>query len=125
MLPEQIAKGGSEHSHQSAFFAAMRAYQAAYPQLAFMYAIPNAGQRNVVAGAKLKAEGMKKGVPDVHLPYPSRGYHGLYIEFKKAKTGKLAPEQIVWADYLKNNGFAYFVCYDYISAVNVVLEYLQ
>ena len=24
------------------------------------------------------------GWPDIHIPYPSRGYHGLYIEIKRA-----------------------------------------
>ena len=108
MLPAQLAKSGSEHGHQRAFFqwtnfvrtnGFRRAKQMSLGQhltydhdpfeaIALMHAIPNGGGRTKIEGAKLKAEGVKAGVPDTFLPlvaHPhsiSCGHHGLYIEFK-------------------------------------------
>lgn len=130
MTPEQIAAAGTEHSHQAAFFCALRDHYVKYPQLRFMHAIPNGGERNVVVASKLKAEGVKQGVPDTFLPYPSGAHHGLYIEFKRPKSngkaeGKLSKEQETWADYLIFQKFAYFVAYDYLQAIKFVLEYMS
>ncbi len=64
------------------------------PSLSLMHAIPNGGARgndsqtNKIRGAMLKAEGVKKGVPDIFLPVPLNGYHGLYIEMKVADKKK-------------------------------------
>ena len=129
MNPETIAKANTEHSHQCAFFCAMREYQSQYPQLAFLHSIPNGGERNVAVAARLKAEGVKAGVPDVFLPFPSRGYHGLYLEFKKPKigakaAGKLSKDQILWAAYLHEQNYSYFVVHGYLQAVDIVLGYL-
>lgn len=54
---------------------------------------PNGGRRNKAEAAKLKAMGVRKGIPDLFLPIPRQGYHGLYIETKKIKNGKVSPDQ--------------------------------
>ena len=52
-----------------------------------IFAIPNGGARNVVTAAKLKAEGVLAGVPDLCVPMARCGFHGLYIELKNGKKG--------------------------------------
>tara|TARA_R110000823_G_scaffold285821_1_gene404232 strand:- start:294 stop:638 length:345 start_codon:yes stop_codon:yes gene_type:complete len=47
------------------------------------WAVPNGGRRNIGTAKKLKAEGVKSGVPDITLIYKGR-YYG--IEVKKPKT---------------------------------------
>jgi hypothetical protein len=47
------------------------------------WAVPNGGRRNVVVAKKLKAEGVKSGVPDITLIHNGK-YYG--IEVKKPKT---------------------------------------
>ena len=42
----------------------------AVPQLARLYAIHNQGHGDRIRGNRARAEGVKKGVPDVHLPIP-------------------------------------------------------
>lgn len=67
-----------------------------YPELFFMHHIPNGGKRDkVTAKKRLKAEGVKPGVPDVFLPVARKGFHGLYIEMK---WGENVPsdEQYKW-----------------------------
>ena len=52
-----------------------------------MYHIPNGGRRDKITGARLKAEGVVAGVPDVFLASPRQGFHGLYIEMKRQRGG--------------------------------------
>jgi VRR-NUC domain len=130
MTPDQLAKAQTEHAHQAAFFCALRDYQSQYPQLGFCFAIPNGGERNVAVASRLKAEGVKSGVPDVFLPYPCGQYHGLWIEFKRPKVaakaaGKLSREQISYSEYLISQKYFHFVAYDYLSAVDTVLRYIR
>ena len=53
-----------------------------YPELALLYHIPNGGKRDAKTATILKRQGVKAGVPDLHLPVARGGYHGLYIELK-------------------------------------------
>jgi len=47
-----------------------------------IFAIPNGGKRNPFEGKRLKRQGVTAGVPDLVIPEPSRGFHGLWIEMK-------------------------------------------
>lgn len=66
-----------------------------YPEVKFLYHIPNEGKRSVYNGAALRRQGLKKGVPDLCLPVPSGKYHALYIEMKrKRRKAELATAQL-------------------------------
>ena len=39
------------------------------PACRWLHAIPNGGNRSAVTGARLKAEGVKRGIPDLFLPF--------------------------------------------------------
>lgn len=129
MKPEQIAKT-SEHSHQAAFFCWANQHKAICAPLKFMFAIPNGGLRNKVQAGKLKAEGVKAGAPDVFFPFPSGGFHGLWIEFKKPGTenranGALSKEQVEFRDYLTSQNYSHKVAYSYLQAIEQTIEYLS
>jgi hypothetical protein len=47
------------------------------------YAVPNGGNRNLITAKKLKAEGVKSGVPDIAIVNDSMAY---FLEVKKPKT---------------------------------------
>lgn len=94
-----------------------------YPELTMLYHIPNE-RADKVQAAILKSMGVKKGVPDLHLPIPSGGYHGLYIEMK-ALDGKPDKDQLWWADHLKANGYAHAFCYGWQQATEVLKWYLN
>ena len=47
------------------------------------WAVPNGGRRNIGTARKLKAEGVKSGIPDITLIYKGQFYG---IEVKKPKT---------------------------------------
>ena len=81
-----------------------------YPELAWMYAVPNGGYRHIQTAAKLKKTGVKKGVPDVFLPAPRAGYHGLYIEMKRKRGGVISVDQRRYMDFLTAQGYRCLLC---------------
>lgn len=123
ITPEQLAKCNTEHGHQCALFA--WATLSGIPELKWMFAIPNGGERTVIGGARLKAEGVKPGVPDIFLPIISysRATYGLWIELK-TKKGVVSPKQHEWLDELARQGYATRVCFGWEEARDCLLEYL-
>ena len=50
--------------------------QGRFPELVLLYHIPNGGKRDAQTAISLKRQGVKAGVPDLHLPVARGGYHG-------------------------------------------------
>lgn len=125
ITPEQLAINGSEDAHQLALFCWCALNITEYPELRWLYHIPNGGSRDKREAAKLKAMGVKPGVSDLCLPVKRGAYSGLYIELKKLKGGKVSPEQREWLDHLRSQGFGAMVCYGWIEARDVLIEYLK
>jgi len=88
------------------------------------YAIPNGGDRHPAVAAKLKAEGVRKGVLDLCLPVARGGYHGLYIEMKRRKGGKLSDDQANEQVKLRQAGYCAEVAKGWEEAVNITKDYL-
>ncbi len=129
MTPEQIAKSGTEHAHQAALFCWAGQKTDIWPELAWMYAIPNGGMRDRVTAARLKAEGLKSGISDVCLPTAKRGYHGLYLEMKKPGSagkaaGKESKEQKEFGAFVQSGGYYYACCHDWETAAKLIAWYL-
>ena len=114
----------SEHAEQTHFFL-MAAYLLTSEQYELLYAIPNGGLRDKRNAASLTAEGVKRGVPDVSFDYPSNGYHGLRIEFKRRKKSKTSEEQKNKIKLLNKHGYKAVVCYGCDEAIQVLTEYLK
>lgn len=135
VIPESLAASGSEDGHQMAVFAWAASMCRHYPQLKWLHAIPNGGSRNIAEATKMVAAGLRKGVLDIFLPWPiSDGFlrwkHGLYIEMKtekrrKEKNGGLTEEQIEFINYAESAGYCCKVCYNWIEARDVILNYLE
>lgn len=96
-----------------------------YPELERLHAIPNGGHRNPATAARLKKEGVKKGVPDLCLPVPRRGYHGLYIELKRPKGGTVSPDQAKFIGWLRAEGYRVEVARGFEAAREAIEEYLS
>lgn len=94
-----------------------------WPELALLHHIPNGGSRDPVEGRHLKAQGVKRGVPDLCLPVARGPYHGLYIEMK-TETGRPTPEQAWWGGKLLEQGNMWEVCHGWKRAVEVLEWYL-
>lgn len=136
ITPERLAESGSESGHQKALFQWAALEIKNHPQLKWMFAIPNgffasSGQKN-----KMKAEGLRDGVPDICLPWPRYdklwdGYHhGLWIEMKREiyrnrTNGGCSEDQLNWHNYLKEVGYCVHVCYGWEEARDRILKYLK
>ncbi|WP_020408945.1 VRR-NUC domain-containing protein [Hahella ganghwensis] len=91
----------------------------------FLFSVPNGGDRHRIVAAKLKAEGVRKGVPDLMLALPLGGYAGLFIEMKRRKGGKLYSHQQQWITRLKKVGYKVVVCAGWDAARIAIIQYLQ
>jgi hypothetical protein len=129
LTPEMLAKSGSEDGHQMALFCWAADSVGMYPQLKWLFAIPNGGSRYIAEATKMVATGLRRGVPDVCLPY-ALNYMGCFIELKiekrrNTKNGGCSDEQLEWMDYLKTAGYYCAVCYSWIEAKDVLIKYLK
>ena len=146
LTPEQIAQGGSEHAHQSALMQWVTMVWK-HPLGHMLFAVPNGGDRQAHVGASMKAEGVKKGVPDLCWPVPrncpspdypqmllsdtgQQVYSGLWIEMKvpsrqNVKDGGCSPEQIKWHGDLIDQGYAVAVAYGWQAAAWVLELYAR
>lgn len=113
----------SEHQDQVALFVWAKLQENSHPELKMLHAIPNGGARTAVTGSKLKAEGVKRGVPDLSLPVARGGHHGLYIELK-IKRNKLTIEQSWWLSALRQQGYRAEMCVGWDQARDLIKEYL-
>lgn len=114
-----------EHSEQVSLFEWAGWATAQHPELSLMYAIPNGGKRDLIAAARLKAEGVKAGVPDICLPVPRGGKHGMYIELKRRKGGRATLGQMTWLDALARQGYHCMLCYGWEHARDEIIRYMQ
>jgi hypothetical protein len=101
----------------------VRLHEARWPELRLLYAVPNGGDRHPIVAAKMKAEGVRAGVPDYCLPVPRHGYHGLYVELK-TPTGYPSREQREWIAALREQGYRAEVCRGWAAAWDVIRDYL-
>lgn len=114
----------SEHEHQKTLFKWAGLNAKSHPELSLMFAIPNGGQRHMLVAAKLKAEGVKAGVPDICLPVPNEKYHSLYIELK-AEKGRTSKIQDEWLSALQEQGHKAVVCHGWDAARQAIESYLS
>ncbi len=112
----------SETTEQILLFCWAKSCEYVLPCLSLLYHVPNEGKRT--NGNVLKAAGLKKGVPDICLPVPSKGSHGLYIEMKYGKN-KATKEQERYMELLRQQGYQTQVCYGAAEAKEAILAYLQ
>lgn len=89
-----MKRNNEEHQIQVGVFQWIDLQKEIYPALKNAFAIPNGGSRNKLEAANLKREGVRAGVPDICLAFPSNGFHGLFIEHK-AKKGKLSKDKVI------------------------------
>lgn len=95
-----------------------------YPELELLFHIPNGGYRNIATAKRLKAEGVKSGVPDLLLPIARGGYHGLFLEVK-TKGGVVSNNQKWWLNTLREQGYLASVAYSFDEVVEVIKKYLE
>jgi hypothetical protein len=113
----------SEHDEQVAIIKWAEWHTGQHPALALLFAIPNGGKREKLTAIRLQQEGVKPGVPDLCLPVPRQGWHGLFIELKAGKN-KPTDRQLDWLERLSEQGYLAVVCWGYDEATATIKDYL-
>lgn len=91
----------------------------------YLVAIPNGGARSKIGAAILKREGVTPGVSDLFFAYPTRTYHGLWIEFKTDQSGSLlTPFQQEWLAKMKRQDYQVVVPTTVNMAIDMIEVYL-
>jgi len=122
----------AETSHQKAL---VRWFEIEYPALKpLLFSIPNgtnfralSDKQRYSQASKLKAEGMRKGVPDLMLAFPCNGFAGLFIEMKdEGKTlCSVSPEQAAYLEMLDSVGYCAVWCAGFEVAKASIKAYLK
>ena len=104
--------------------ARRKSAEAEYKDLAKLFAIPNGGKRSLATAAKMKAEGVRAGVPDLCLPVMRGGFGGMYIELKAGKntTSDLQDDVI---EELRSDGYYVEVFWSWEEALAVMIAYVE
>lgn len=88
---------------------------------------PNGGRRDKVTAAKLKAQGVKAGIPDLQLAMARGGYFGLFIEFKATPPhdSEVSKSQKEVIGLLAGEGYLAVVCKGITEAMAQINAYLD
>jgi hypothetical protein len=115
----------TEYDEQAALMEWAELAKRKYPELEWLHASNNGVRVTIGTAIKMKKAGMKAGVPDLNLPWPHGGYHGLWIEMKRQRGGRVDPDQTACHTYLRDAGYQVVVCKGWESAKAAILNYLQ
>lgn len=125
-----------EADEQRHFFLWVQMMIREYPELELLNASMNGAW---IPGGKSRAEQGRKfgiikalkklgcirpGFPDINLPVARGGYHGLFIELKRRKDGRVSSDQQWWLDRLRGQGYCATVAKGAEEAKEIVLGYL-
>jgi hypothetical protein len=95
-----------------------------------IYAVPNqgrfGGKAAMIIGKQFKAEGLRKGFPDLVLPVARGHYHALDIEMKRVGEAFEEPsaEQLAWHEALREQGHVVYVGAGAENAITAIGHYL-
>lgn len=92
----------------------------------------NEGKRSPLQGYNLKRLGLRPGVSDILIYYPTKTYHGLWLEVKRNKkysasersaNSWIAQEKFI--ETVKSVGFAGHFCYGWLEGKIIIENYLN
>ena len=125
-LQERVNRGKSAVSEHDLQVNCVNWFRIVYPQYAkLLMAIPNGGQRNSIVAAKLKAEGVVAGVPDLFLAISRHKMHGLWIEMKNGKAGRVSGNQDEMMARLMSEGYECRIARSRDDFESIVNDYLN
>jgi VRR-NUC domain len=93
-----------------------------YPMLNMLHCSLNGVKLSATQARIAKAQGMLSGVPDLFLPLPKNGHHGLYIEMKSEK-GRFTENQQWFLSNAESLGYKTAVCYSAKEAIDAIDAY--
>jgi len=126
-MKADLTQALSEHQHQARLFLLIdhisKTHEHKAGELQDVWATPNGGHRTPAVAGKLKAEGVRRGVPDISCMVPRGAYHGLFIELKKER-GTASSEQRARLCRLTQRGYAAHCIQGWVDAGKTLCTYL-
>ena len=113
-----------EAIEQAKVIAWARASERNYPYLQLLHCSLNGVKMTKAQAGRAIAQGMLSGVPDLFLPVPKNGYHGLFIEMKYG-SNKVTENQEKFLQNAANVGYAVSVCYSANEAIKRIEDYYE
>lgn len=101
---------------------AFKANPVRYPHLEMLHCSLNGVKLSGTQAKIAKGQGMLSGVPDLFLPVPKNGYHGLFIEMKSEK-GRVTENQHWFLTNAESLGYKIAVCYSAKEAISAIQAY--
>lgn len=94
--------------------------------------IDNEGKRSVIAGYQSKMMGLRPGVSDLFIYYPTSRYHGLWLEVKRnmkySKSyaqKKTVCQQREFIEHVRSLGYKAEFCFGFDHAKQIIEDYLR
>ena len=91
----------------------------------------NEGKRTPAQGAQAKSMGLRPGASDLFIAWPTKTYHGLWLEVKRNKKYTTSERntdtwkaQESFIEEMKSVGFAGEFCYGWIDGKRIIESYL-
>ncbi|WP_210498255.1 VRR-NUC domain-containing protein [Vibrio crassostreae] len=122
------------HKNHSHYFGKQEYYlqvalfhktKAKFPEIyEMMFACPNGGMRSRGVAGQMKAEGQKRGYPDIGVDIPTKDFHGLRLEVKTDK-GRPHSYQLEWQERLRRHGFMSEVGKGFAECWAIICEYAE
>lgn len=113
-----------EAIEQELVFTWARANQIKYPDLQLLNGSLNGIRLAIGLRVKAKRQGMPEGYPDIFLPVSMDGFHGLFVELKRVKGGRVLEEQERWLKRLNAEGYQAVVARGHEAAIETIKDYL-
>lgn len=101
---------------------AFKANPKRYPHLDMLHCSLNGVKLSGTQAKIAKGQGMLSGVPDLFLPVPKNGFHGLFIEMKSEK-GRVTENQHWFLTNADSLGYKTVVCYSAKDAISAIQSY--
>ncbi len=126
-VPKKIPRVPTSESESQIQQACILWFKAQYPRLwedGVLFHIANEGIRLGGAGKRAKREGIIRGVADICLAMPRKGYGALYIELKRPGCYQ-KPDQRKWQESMEKHGNKYVVVKSVEAFMRTIQEYLN
>lgn len=88
-----------------------------------LFAVPAGGHRHMLTAVRLKAEGVRRGIPDMMLAVVRAPYAGLFLE-GKTEEGRVSDEQKEVMAYLVKAGYRCEVPRSTVDYMTYIQDYL-
>lgn len=124
-LWEKRNHGKAANSEHDLQVSCVNWFRFMYPEYAhLLFAIPNGGYRSKTTARYMKAEGQLAGVPDIFLAVSKHKQHGLWIEMKNGKAGRVSDKQTDMMARLMQQGYECRIARSMEDFQNIINEYI-